>query len=398
MFNLASHAHCYDAEDIRGFTITNWFQRNIHGALQEDLMVRKRGIVFATEQLKSYWPESWDPQVMHYFKGKDGTEYRFVRDNGTRFIRLVDGRVETIYWRVQNAPAANAPGNGIDGWVGYDGDRIIGLNPARLYVVLEGVQRPPVVISSVPEGHAIARTVVREGYWLAQLDTHERLKTVPAPNAPEAAPERSRHTVRVHAKAPVTFVGVEEVTEKGNGDYELAVNLPGGFAVVWDAKPAEVAEDKPTFLGELPARVSMQRRSTGVLCKRESSFAERARGGIRHGPGAALEAEATVTWLLSLPEAPVRCAFTYGTGHGWGDGANYMARVNGNTLWKRYFNETADDPKDAAAHKGRPPIADTVNLTAYAGQTIVLELATNGHYSGGSDIMRWTEPRLEPLP
>ena len=43
-------------------------------------------------------------------------------------------------------------------------------------------------------------------------------------------------------------------------------------------------------------------------------------------------------------------------------------------------------------------IADAVDLSAYAGQTIVLELTTNGHRAGGSDIMRWTEPRLEPLP
>ncbi len=34
------------------------------------------------------------------------------------------------------------------------------------------------------------------------------------------------------------------------------------------------------------------------------------------------------------------------------------------------------------------PVGQPVDLSAYAGQTIVLELTTNGHHSGGSDIMR----------
>jgi hypothetical protein len=396
MFNLNSEAQAFDAEDIRGFTVTNWFERRLDGALQEDLMVRKRGIVFANEQLKSYWPQTWDPRVLHYFRGKDGTEYRFVRDQGTRFVRLAGGGEQTIYWRVKGVAAVTAPGNGIDGWVGYDGQRIVGLNPARLYVVVEGVPQPPVTISGLPDGYAIDRTVVRDGYWVACLDALGRLKTVPAPDAPEETPQASRQVVRVRAARSVKFLGVEQAVDKGGGQYELTVNLPGSFAAVWAERPRDVAGAASTYLGELPAKVTLQRISSGVLCQRESSFAEKGRGGIRHDPGAGLGAEASVTWLLALPKTPLRCAFAYGAAHGYGDGANYMVRVNGRTLWKRYFNETADDPKDAAVHKGRPPITDAVDLSAFAGQTIVLELATNGHYSAGSDIMRWAEPRLEP--
>jgi hypothetical protein len=295
-------------------------------------------------------------------------------------------------------PTVTAPGGGIEGWVGYDGQRIIGLNPVRLYVLVEGVRPPPVVIRGLPEDYAIARTVIRDGYWVVHLDAHPRLKTVPAPDAPEETPGQSRQVVRVRAARPVKFLGVEQAADKGGGEYELTVKLPGSFAAVWAGQPSGVAGAKPTYLGELPAKVTQQRIASGVLCQRESSFSEKGRGSIMHDPGAGLGAEASVTWLLALPKTPLRCAFTYGASHGYGDGANYMVRVNGRTLWKKYFNETADDPKDAAVHKGRPPIADTVDLSAYAGQTIVLELATNGHYSAGSDIMRWAEPRLEPLP
>ena len=129
MYNLDSDDQAFDADDIRGFTLTNWLGRRLDGAMQEELMVRKRGMVFASEQLQSCWPETWDPRVLHYFRGKDGTEYRFLRDRGTRFVRLAGGRQQTIYWRVKGVPAVTAPGSGIEGWVGYDGPRILGLNP-----------------------------------------------------------------------------------------------------------------------------------------------------------------------------------------------------------------------------------------------------------------------------
>ena len=111
MYNLNANAHAYDSEDIRGYTITNWMELpNTAEPMQEDLMKRKRGMVFAKEQLVSYWPEVWDPKVMHYFKGKDGTEYRFVRDNGTRFVKMVKDSPETIYCAHAALPSWRSPG------------------------------------------------------------------------------------------------------------------------------------------------------------------------------------------------------------------------------------------------------------------------------------------------
>ena len=282
---------------------------------------------------------------------------------------------------------------GIEGWVGYAGNRIIGLNPSRLYCLVEKAARPPVVISALPDNFAIDRTVVRDSFWTVHIDGVESLKTIPAPDASPPNPKQHIYRVCIRATKDVKFVGVEKATAQGHGQYELHVKLPGSFGVYWSEPQSMTAGT--TLLGKLPSKATLQRISNGLLCQR-SSDARITAEEIVHDPGAAMEAEGTVDWLLTLPKEPLRCAFHYGAEHGYGDGANYMVRINGKTLWKRYFNETADDPKDAQAHKPRSAIADTIDLSAYAGQTIVLELATNGHYSAGSDIMRWRTPRLEP--
>ncbi len=233
MYNLGQCAGSYDDDDIRGFPVTLWPSHINPDPMQEELMIRKRGLVFAHEQLVSYWPPTWDTNVMHYWKGKVGTEYRFVRDRGTRFVKLrPDGGMDTIYWRLRGVKEANAPGVGIEGWLGYDGDKIIGLNPhVPLYVTLENVARPPAVISAVPDGYAINRSVVRDGYWLAALDLAENLKTYAAPEAKEGKVERASKAIRVRASKPVQFLGVESVKQVADGEYELQVALPGGFAV-----------------------------------------------------------------------------------------------------------------------------------------------------------------------
>ena len=394
MYNLNSQAHAYDSEDVRGYTVTNWMElSNAANPMQEDLMIRKRGVVFATEQLGSHWPETWDPAVMHYFKGKDGAEYRFVRDHGTRFVKMSDGKPETIYWRVSGVPSVEAPGVGIEGWAAYDGDKVIGLNPARSFVLVDNAARPPVTLCALPGGYVVDRTVLRDGYLTMHLDTAEQAKALLPPDAPVATSKQSVQTLRVRAKGEVRFLGAEQVTPKGGGEYEVSVKLPGGFSACW-AAPTTVP-DGTVYLGEIPAAATLQRKATGVLCLRDGGLRMQ-RGEIVHNPGAALEAEGTVDWLLTLPAQPVRCAFKYGAAHGYGAGGDYVVRVNGVTLWKKYFNETADDPKDAQAHKPRPAIADTVDLSAYAGQTVVLELAEGGRF-GGSDVMRWDAPRLEPV-
>lgn len=389
MFNISQCAGSYDDDDIRGFPITVWPSHINPDPMQEEVMIRKRGLVFAHEQLVSHWPPTWDTNVMHYWKGKDGAEYRFIRDRGTRFVKMrPDGGADTIYWRLRGVKEASAPGVGIEGWIGYDGDKIIGLNPnVPLYVTMDNVARPLAVISSVPEGYAIHRSVVRDGYWLAALDLADSLKQAPAPEAKEPKVERVSKTIRVRASKPVQLIGVESAKQIGDGEYELQVALPGGFAAYWSEPAASAAG--PLLDASL---ATAHDRLSGVVCHRYP------KPGFANAPissGDVPAQEATTTWLIKLPPEPLRLTFNYGTSHGYGDGANYMVRVNGRELWKEYRPQISADPEEAKAHQAPPIATATVDLSAYAGETVILELANNGHHGGGSESLAWHNVRLE---
>jgi hypothetical protein len=392
-WNLGSRLESYDDEDITGFTCTTWPTNFDENPMQEARMIRARGLVFATQQLESYWPETWDPEVMHYFKGKEGAEYRFVRDRGTRFVKMNGTQMETIYWRLCGAREVTAPGVGIEGWIGYDGDRIIGLNPhAPLYVTVEGVERPPAVICDMPEGFAMHRTLIRDGYWAASIAEVENLMEVPPPEAPEPETERAAATLRVRADRPVSFLGVESVREIAGKEYEVTVKLPGGFACTWDQpSPVETGHR----LGSLPAVCSIHGRATGLISGTRD--ADLAPGGFSQPWGVPPGDETSLAWLLTLPAEPVRLALRYGTGHGYGDGANYMVRVNGCEIWKAYRRQISEEAEKAQKNIA-PPIGEAViDLSEYAGQPVVLELALNGNLFGISETTEWHTPRLEAI-
>jgi hypothetical protein len=313
-----------------------------------------------------------------------------VRDRGTRFVKQQpDGTWETLYWRLTGVRDARAPGAGIEGWVAYDGDQIIGLNPnAPMYVTIQGVARPPAVITAVPAGYALNRCVVRDGYWLAGLERIANLKARPDPQAKIGTVERVVQTLRVRAAAPVQFLGTASVKPLANNEYEVQVALPGTFAAYWTDAAAVKAGPLPP-----PPIATAHDRLNGLVYHRY------AKPKLTWGPvGEIPQQEMVMTWLVQLPPQPLQLKFQYGTTHGYGDGANYMVRVNGQEIWKEYRPQLSDDPAKAQAHEAPPIPTATVDLAAYAGQTIVLELADNGQDSGGSETISWGEPQLAAKP
>ena len=77
-----------------------------------------------------------------------------------------------------------------------------------------------------------------------------------------------------------------------------------------------------------------------------------------------------------------------------GDGANYMVRVNGREIWKAYRRQTSQDPEKAKEHIA-PPIEDAaIDLSTYAGRTVVLELGVNANNGGASETIHRHAPRL----
>jgi len=381
IWNLQPGPVGFDTDDIRGFicTLPSGYRPD---PLQEHKMQLQRAIVFANKQLISHWPEEWDPKVLHYWRGNDGAEYRSVRDRGTRFVRIADGKEETLYWRLRHVTDAEAPGLALEGWAAYDGDRIVGLNPHRVYYPTNDAGRPPVVISGVPEGYAIEGFVLCDGFWVARLNKIGNLRRVRAPNAPIPKHETEVKTVKVRGAKPLTFQGVESSKKLGGGEYEVKVELPGGFGAAW-REPDQPVIGRPVT--DLAAQLSYQLRDTGVLIERGRPVGR----GIRGSGGAGLHAEGSVCYLLELPLERTELTFRYGSEHAYGDGANYMVRINGRTIWKKYRREVPRNPRAAAEHISIPAEIGLVELDDHWGQTIVLEFTFNGHFSGVSDVAAW---------
>jgi len=199
-------------------------------------------------------------------------------------------------------------------------------------------------------------------------------------------------TLRVRADRPVAFLGVESVRKIGKNEVEVTVKLPGGFACTWvNPSPVEAGHR----LGSLPAVCSVHGRAIGLIS--DTRDVDLAPGGFSQPWGVPPGDETSLSWLLKLPSEPVQLALKYGTGHGRGDGANYMVRVNGRELWKAYRRQESEDPEKVKELVAPPIESALIDLSAYAGQPVVLELALNGNLFGISETTEWHAPRLEPI-
>lgn len=392
LWNLQLGPGGFDADDVRGW-MTPWPTGFEDKPMQERLVLRQRGLVFAKEQLASYWPERWDPAVMHYFKSAKGEEFRFVRDRGTRFVKLTPAGAETLYWRLKGVTEADIGACGVEGWLAYDGTRAMGLNPGVVYPVFEGIKRCPVTLASVPAGCHVSQSVVRDGFWVVAL----------AANDPKAAGAPREVTVRVHAVG-VQLKGVSGATPAGPltaADLDLKVKVPGGFGVYW-GEPAVLGDADP--LTRYPVQNSIHRRDSGLITQAPADAGGGDEIGQACGSTDAGE-EGTMPWLVTIPafsadgDDQLYLQFLYGSMHPFGDGANYAVRVNGRTVWKRYRPEQGKpDPKDPSVATSIPLSRGQVNLQPYAGQTVVLELVSDGNLTGVSEKIIWHRPRLSAKP
>ncbi len=313
-------------------------------ARQEMALISKRLLFWGQQMLTPFFPERYEPGVLGYLRGKDGTEYRTKNGGGMGLVRVKKGAEEIVWWRTANVAEFHSRGAAIDGWVGYDGDRIIGLNPARRYVLLEDVARPPVKISKLPEGTFISRARVGEGFWVAGIE-----------GGVDGTPVEL--TIDSGGRA-VTFVGAEVLeTGKAGGAYRVRVPSGAMFAACWKHEPVTVAE-LPATLGE-PAGGALFVGEAGVPVLVSSPDQSAAKGTLwwrSNLRGHALQAD----YLLTLPNAPaVLQAKTVDDGKV--KQASVRVRINGRTVAE-------------IKHEPGKPTSLRVALAEFAGQTVLLTL------------------------
>jgi hypothetical protein len=163
------HSMLDATESLTAIPFVSWENPLARSGRQLIALLKKRMLFWGQQMLTPYFPERYEPGVLAYLRGEDGTEYRTRTGGGMGLVRLRDGEEEILWWRTRNVVQLEARGASIAGWVGYDGDRVIGLNPDRRYVLLEEHKRPPVVITGMPEGPHLSLSRNETGYWVAAV-------------------------------------------------------------------------------------------------------------------------------------------------------------------------------------------------------------------------------------
>ncbi len=140
---------------------------------------RQRALLFVRNGLRPVFPEDWDRDVLSYFRGAGGEDFRYVEFPwGSAFVQYQNGRRILHYARAQGVRGAAVEG-GILGWPCYDEQGPSGLNPLMTYCVNGAIRRPSTWFSL----HKDAAVYVRDGY---ANETLAWLELAPLEGPPQA--------------------------------------------------------------------------------------------------------------------------------------------------------------------------------------------------------------------
>jgi hypothetical protein len=106
---------------------------------------RQRALSFVRNGLKPDFPEDWDRNVLTYFKGKKGEDYRYEQmTGGTCFAEYQKNKRRLIYARISGVNRLPMTEGTILGWPCYEKNGLSGLNPGDdvTYVIQGGLTRP----------------------------------------------------------------------------------------------------------------------------------------------------------------------------------------------------------------------------------------------------------------
>ena len=106
---------------------------------------RQRALAFVHYGLRPAFPENWERNVLTYFKGANGEDFRYEQMPwGTAFVQYSGGQRRLQYGRINGVARAAVEG-AILGWPCYDEHGLVGLNPdeSATYCLDPAGQRPP---------------------------------------------------------------------------------------------------------------------------------------------------------------------------------------------------------------------------------------------------------------
>jgi hypothetical protein len=132
---------------------------------------RRRATVFVHHGLRPDFPEDWKRNVLSYFKGAGGEDFRYEQMPwGTAFVQYSAGQRKLQYGRINGVSRAAVEG-AILGWPCYDEHGPAGLNPdeSATYVVEPAGQRPPAWFAPAADDVYVADGFANEDLAYFQL-------------------------------------------------------------------------------------------------------------------------------------------------------------------------------------------------------------------------------------
>ena len=156
---------------------------------------RTRALAFVRHGLTPDFPEDWDRQVLTYFRGLNGEDFRYEKaPGGSAFVQVNGDARRLVYARVNGLARADVPSGGIFGWPCYDERGVAGLNPDEsiTYVIDGGLPRPAAWFElpgddlCVADGYAGGELAFLQLQPVAGREPTTRRIVLHAPTAPKA--------------------------------------------------------------------------------------------------------------------------------------------------------------------------------------------------------------------
>ena len=198
---------------------------------------RQRALAFVHHGLRPIFPEDWQRNVLTYFQGANGEDFRYEQMPwGTAFVQYVGGQRQLHYGRI-NGVARAAVAGAILGWPCYDEHGLTGLNPdeSATYCLDPGVRRPPAWFSLPADDVYVADGFVDENLAYVQLQ--------PIPGCAAAT-----RTVFLNGPGAPTAVWVDgravQPTAAGGNRWAIPVNRDSFVAAVFQELPTEFTAHK----------------------------------------------------------------------------------------------------------------------------------------------------------
>lgn len=332
----------------------------------KDVWVR----LMCREGMRPIYPtERWPENVRAFYSDGAGNSYRVESDirPEARMIRTrPDGTEELLYRRIRSRSRARLPeGKGIRGWVAYDDNGAIGLNPLAEYFYQSDPRHEDWRLTGLPDGvHLDVVRPYKSGLLVLRLGTDDDQR------------KRGEVTLETPYEIETAFTGEGQVevrrlesTPDGKNRYRLSCTAPGFLAFAGNnaqhLTPAESAPAVPFYDHPVEQFCIVSPHGLRLVID------------PRHRPRNSTRAQQLKLWpahqrrgyadyVVSLPQVPdgkklrFRCRSTIS--HWKNNGYVLSLLVNGRPVMSDERNG------------GTPPADHVADLTKFAGQTVLLTI------------------------